>query len=363
MYKIQRNLFAEVLEVVPGTDWCSTWDAGNTNILRRTSKNVKNLVDKICPATDVVVNTNYWKDVHNGTSNEKIEFVKRKILSLATLGATCHIRRIVLPRDMNIQLGNFREVFEHCKNLPNLSFYNNDNRRKINAIDVANNIDVFEQCLSLNICNNDIGTEGTEILFKALTHCAHLNICSNNIGTAGVDNIVKCKTLTRLTHLNLCNNEIVEVHIDKLLFQNTGLTNLNLSQNHIFTLTYDSIAIQSKSFALLNLDIAYNHLGAEGATSLAGVLPQCPALTDLNIAYNFIEEDGGSIIAEVIGNCSHLSSLCLISNNIGKTGIDKMVMALSRISSLTELSLGRNMIAKESIADIKDFLGHRVTIS
>ncbi len=362
MYKIPHNLFVEVLEVVPGTDWCSTWDAGNTNILRRTSKNVKNLVDKICPATDVVVNTNYWKDVHNGAPNEKIEFVKQKILSLAKLDTTCHIRRIVLPHDMNIQFANFTEVFEHCKNLPNLNFYNNDNRRKINAIDIANNIDVFEQCVSLNICNNDIGVEGTEILVQALTRCTNLNICCNNIGTVGVESIVNCKTLTTLTNINLGCNEIVEVNIEKLLFQNTRLTHLNLNQNHIFTLTYDSIGIQSKSFALLNLDIAYNHLGVEGATSLAGVLPQCPVLTDLNLAYNFIEEEGGSIIAEVIGNCSHLSTLCLISNNIGKTGIDKMVMSLSQISSLTELSLNGNMIAKESKADIKEILGHRVTI-
>ena len=357
MYKIPRNLFAEVLEVVPGTDWCSTWDAGNTNVLRRTSKNIKNLVDKICPATDVVVNMNYWEDIHNGTPNEKIEFVKRNILSLAT---TCHIRRIVLPRNMMIQLVNFTEVFEHCKNLPNLNFYNNNNHIKINAVDIANNIDLFEQCVSLNICNNDIGDEGTEILVKVLTQCTNLNICCNNIGTTGVDSIAK--TLTRLTHLDLCRNEIVEVNIEKILFQNSGLTHLNLSQNHIFTLNYDSISIQSKCFALLNLNIAYNHLGAEGATSLAGVLPQCPVLTNLNIAYNFIQEEGCSILTEVIGNCSHLSTLCLTSNNIGKIGIDKMMMTLSQISSLTEVSLYGNMIAKGSKADIEELLGHRVTI-
>jgi hypothetical protein len=39
--------FAAALEAVPAEDWCRTWAAGRTIMLRRTSKRVKEVVDKM----------------------------------------------------------------------------------------------------------------------------------------------------------------------------------------------------------------------------------------------------------------------------------------------------------------------------
>ena len=67
------RLFKEVLEIVPGTDWCNTWNASRTLILRQTSKEVRYLIYMIRPPIDVTVNMNYWKDISNGTANKKVE--------------------------------------------------------------------------------------------------------------------------------------------------------------------------------------------------------------------------------------------------------------------------------------------------
>jgi hypothetical protein len=38
--------FPAALEAIPAEDWCRTWAAGRTIMLRRTSKSVKEVVDK-----------------------------------------------------------------------------------------------------------------------------------------------------------------------------------------------------------------------------------------------------------------------------------------------------------------------------
>ena len=39
--------FAAALEVIPADDWCRTWAAGKTIMLSRTSKRVKEVLDKM----------------------------------------------------------------------------------------------------------------------------------------------------------------------------------------------------------------------------------------------------------------------------------------------------------------------------
>jgi Ran GTPase-activating protein (RanGAP) involved in mRNA processing and transport len=353
-YYIKRMLFAKVLRIVPATDWCSTWDASRTIMLRQTSKKIKNIIDSIRPPTDVIVNMNFWNDICNGTANEKIQLVMKNVVSLAT---TCYIRHLVLPCEMSdknaIQFERYRELFEYCKSSPNINVYNNN----LDATDVASIIGMFERCVSLNIAFNHIGHEGTENLVKMLTQCTYLNIADNNIGTAGVKSIENCKTLTTLNSLDLCYNQIGAINIDKILFHNTGLTYLNISQNLLNTLSYERITTH---LALTNLDVSYNPLGVEGISSLAGILTQCPALTNLNLSYTLIGVEGGAILANVIGNCTSLSVLRLAGNTIGETGIESIAVSLSICTSLTHLPLIGNGIGEESKNKIEKILGHRV---
>ncbi len=64
-------------------------------MLRRTSKRVKEAVDKMRLPSVVHLSRNFWDDSHNGTNRTKLEFVLRQ---LAAMTARCLITTLELPR-------------------------------------------------------------------------------------------------------------------------------------------------------------------------------------------------------------------------------------------------------------------------
>jgi hypothetical protein len=87
--------FASVLGALPPDDWSRTWTDGRTIMLRRTSKTVKELVDKMCLPAVVRLNRRFWGDTHNGTAVEKLQVVMRQLTALT---AQCRISTLELPR-------------------------------------------------------------------------------------------------------------------------------------------------------------------------------------------------------------------------------------------------------------------------
>jgi hypothetical protein len=69
--------FAAALGALPADDWSRTWAAGRTIMLRRTSKRVKEVVDKMRLPTVVRLSKSFWDDDRNGTEKEKRRFVLR----------------------------------------------------------------------------------------------------------------------------------------------------------------------------------------------------------------------------------------------------------------------------------------------
>jgi hypothetical protein len=387
MQQQSHSLFTEVIQIVPGVDWSATWAANRTIMLRMTSKKIKDAIDKIRPPTEVILNMSFWSDICNGnyTINEKIQLVTNQLSVLAT---TCQITRLELPRfKMNI-----KEILDQCKSLTNLNLHNNN----LGTTGVISLIGVLGQCSVLNLAHNNIGTvsfgdsrdsperavctEGATRLIDVLTQCTYLNLCNNNIGTIGLESIEKCKTLTTLNYLNLCYNQINAVNIDKILSQNTGLTYLDLSQNQINTLSFDRIQIQTKYFALTDFNYSYNHIGVDGAVSLASVLKQCTALTRLNLAYDYIGTsslvktgsrvsegdctEGASSLAGALSQCTSLSILYLVSNFIGNDGIERLIEVLSQNNNLaiTYITLSGNGIDEDRANNIAEVFGHRVKL-
>jgi hypothetical protein len=64
-------------------------------MLRRTSKRVKEVVDKMRLRAVVRLSTSFWDDARNGTAAEKMHFVLRQ---LALMAAWCRISTLELPR-------------------------------------------------------------------------------------------------------------------------------------------------------------------------------------------------------------------------------------------------------------------------
>jgi hypothetical protein len=76
------DAFAAVLAVIPAEDWCRTWVAGRTIMLRSTSKRVKEQVDKMRLPAVVRLSTSFWGDARNGTAAEKLQLVMRQLTAL-----------------------------------------------------------------------------------------------------------------------------------------------------------------------------------------------------------------------------------------------------------------------------------------
>ena len=87
--------FPAALQTIPSEDWCRTWAAGRTIRLRRTSKIVEEVVDKMCLPAVVRLSRSFWDDTRNGTIAEKRQFVMKQ-LTVAT--ARCRITTLELPR-------------------------------------------------------------------------------------------------------------------------------------------------------------------------------------------------------------------------------------------------------------------------
>jgi hypothetical protein len=236
---LAADAFAAALEAIPAEDWSRTWAAGRTIMLRRTSKRVKEVVDKMRLPAVVRLSRCFWNDARNGTYAEKLQLVMRQ---LTLMTGWCRISSLELPlcgmkgQDAEILAG----VLAQCPALAHLDLSGNPN----------------------------VGPAGAERLAGVLPQCA------------------------ALTHLNLGNNDIDDAGTESLagvMAQCQALASLNLGYNRIGPAGAERLAgVLGQCPALAHLDLSYNDIGAAGAESLAGVLAQCTALAHLDLQYNGI---------------------------------------------------------------------------
>jgi hypothetical protein len=262
---LAAEAFAAVLGAVPADDWCRTWAAGWTIMLRRTSKIVKEVVDKMRLPAVFRLNRSFWDDARNGTAAEKRQFAMRQ-LTVAT--SWCRITTLELPRvEMEGQdAERLAEVLAQCPALAHLDLSGNTN----------------------------FGAAGTERLAGVLGQCrelVHLNLSAisnyNYIGAGGTERLEVLAQCTALAHLDLSYNQLGAAGAERLagvLGQCAALTHLNLKENAI---------------------------GAGGAERLAGVLGQCAALAHLDLSRNDIRAGGAERLARVLGQCAALAHLNL----------------------------------------------------
>jgi hypothetical protein len=76
--------FTHTLVAVPAEDWCRTWEAERTIMLRMTSKRVKEIVDKVRPPAVVRLKRSFWKDDQKRTFAEKLLFVIAQLTAITS---------------------------------------------------------------------------------------------------------------------------------------------------------------------------------------------------------------------------------------------------------------------------------------
>jgi hypothetical protein len=206
-------------------------------MLRRTSKRVKEIVDKMRLPAVVRMSCSFWNDARNGKAAEKLQLVVRQ---LPLMTGWCRITTLELPEcEMEGHDGaSLAGVLAQCPALAHLDLSDNHNFGAGGAARLAG---VLGQCPAL----------------------AHLNLLGNLIGAGGAESIAGV--------LALC----------------TALAHLNLSDNRIGNAGAESLAgVLGQCAALAHLDLTNNQIGNAGAESLAGVLGQCSSLTHLNLGGN-----------------------------------------------------------------------------
>ena len=75
--------FPAALEAIPVEDWGRTWAACRTMTLRRTSKRVKEAVDKLLLPVVVRLRRSFWDDVRHYTDKAKLELVMSQLAAMA----------------------------------------------------------------------------------------------------------------------------------------------------------------------------------------------------------------------------------------------------------------------------------------
>jgi Leucine-rich repeat (LRR) protein len=293
---LAADAFAAALEAVPAEDWCRTWAAGRTIMLRRTSKRVKEVVDKMRLPAGVRLSRSFWDDARNGTEKAKLEFVFRQ---LAAMLARCLITTLELPKcEMKGQdAARLAEVLAQCPALAHFDLSGNSDFGAAGAERLAGVLGQCRELVHLNLSGNYIRAGGAERLAGVLGQCrelAHLDLGINRIGAGGAESLAG------------------------VLGQCTALAHLNLHGNQI---------------------------GPHGAESLAGVLAQCPALAHLDLGCNSdFATDGAERLAGVLAQCSALAHLNLFNNQIGDAGAESLAGVLAQCPALAHLNLGANDI-------------------
>jgi Ran GTPase-activating protein (RanGAP) involved in mRNA processing and transport len=317
------DAFAAALGAIPAEDWCRTWAAARTIMLRRTSKRVKELVDKMRLPAVVRLSSSFWGDARNGTAAEKLQVVMRQLTALT---AQCRISTLALRNcDMKGQDAELLAgVLAQSPALKHLDLCGNT---KVGAAGAESLAGVLGQCrelLHLYLNNNQIGPGGAESLARMLGQCtalAHLDLSGNYIRDAGAASLAG------------------------VLAQCSALVHLNLSHNWIGAAGTEQIAgVLGQCAALTHLDLCYNNIGPNGVEGLAGVLGQCASLAHLNLSYNTLRDAGAESLAGMLAQCTALAHLNLRCNEIGQAGAESFAGVLAQCPALAHLDLSGNDI-------------------
>jgi hypothetical protein len=247
-----------LLGAVPAEDWYRTWAACRTIMFRRTSKRVKEQVDKMRLPVLVRLCRQLWRD-------------------------------IITTRLGDYNGGRYNRVMEN-----------------INI--VMNQIPVMTALFRMTTLELD-GLVAPDIAAATFTHTdrAPESLTEMLQGVIG-------RSAGWLTHVDLDGNSFGSEGVSRLagvLAECTSLRYLGLGANSVQDDGVENVArVLHQCPALRTLDL-HNLIGCHGAGGLARVLVVCTALTKLDLAFNCIADCGAENIAAVLGECPPLGYLYL----------------------------------------------------
>ena len=223
----------------------------------------------------------------------------------------------------------------------------------------------FTHLKELNISVNGIGSQGAITITESFEHFAcHLNrldMSRNGIGSKGIKALADAlQYCTKLRALDISNNYTQDSAAMVALggaLKHCHLQDLILSYNHIGSDGACSIA-SSFSQYLCKLYIQRCSIGVEGCKAIAKALHHCKNLRELDISDNIMPQSCTIALAEALKHCTKLRKLDISYNDIGKEGCYAIANTLQYCVNLSELNISHTFSFDVNLELIEALLKH-----
>ena len=396
------QIILKILETVPNTELARTWPSSWTIIMRMTSKNIREAVDKAKLPTTVsliwpiyknnIIKINILFKLLNITSlklkcfdfesdfgfdwdsdeeKEDVDEFKKvvKIVEKVEYEESIEYEELEYEEDKLLILSDMFSLNEGLTelNLEHSELKNNSlkfltklqNLSKLNlkgnnfscSLEFIEVIMMLPKLVSLNLdLNENFNKKGCVFsgdIYLQFLHLEELSLNHCNIAYGTYDILKFIENCPRLVSLNLDNNELNKqwmIKLEQSLKHCPNLAYLNLSSNCISTEGTIYIGNLLNSHKLVSLELSFIMFGDEGLSNITNA--QCSNLTNLVLSGNMIGEEGATNIANALRNAQfpNLTNLCLEWNNIKDIGASKIINA--QWSTLTCLDLSYNEIVE-----------------
>jgi Ran GTPase-activating protein (RanGAP) involved in mRNA processing and transport len=206
--RLAADAFATALGAIPANDWWRTWAAGRTIMLRMTSKQVKNAVDKLRPPAIVRLSRVFLDNVVCC----KRERLLHILTELEKMTSRCRITILHLEDcGMSGQdAGRLAGVLAQCPALSNLYLEKNQLGAEGAGV-LAGVLPLCPALSQLQLNDNQIGDEGAGVLAGVLPQCPALCVLElgdNQIGAQGAGVLAgvlpQCSALWMLSQRSRC---------------------------------------------------------------------------------------------------------------------------------------------------------------
>ncbi|KAL0239579.1 hypothetical protein GEMRC1_009687 [Eukaryota sp. GEM-RC1] len=163
-----------------------------------------------------------------------------------------------------------------------------------------------------------------------------------------------------ITSIDLDSNHIGDEGARTLadaLKVNTTVTIVNLASNSIGLEGARALEEALKvNTAVKNICLSYNSIGDDGTRALAQVLIDNNVVTIVNLSYNSIGDDGARALADALKVNTSVTSIDLRRNSIGDEGVRALAEALKVNSTLESLDIRRTSIGDEGVRALAEAL-------
>ena len=236
--------------------------------------------------------------------------------------------------------------------------------RHVSAFDISSNsischgakslsrcLKYFTHLKELNVSYNHIGSQGAIAIAESLKHFAcyldRLDMSRNEIGGKGIKALADAlQYCTKLHALDISSNETQDSAAMVALgdaLKHSYLRDLILSFNHIGCDGACSIA-SSFSQHLCKLHIKSCDIGVEGCKAITKALHHCIKLSELDISNNDMPQSCTVELAEALKHCTKLRKLDISCNNLGSDGAKVIAHSLSHCTYLEELAISNSSL-------------------